>query len=95
MKASSPTITVFVLFLVLLLSGVHISKAVTCDVTQLSPCLGAITSSSTPSSLCCTRIQNQKPCLCRYLKNPFLSQYVNSPGAKKVASYCRVPYPNC
>lgn len=81
--------------LVLLLVEAHISVAVTCSAIQLSPCLGAITSNSAPSTLCCSRIREQKPCLCTYLKNPTLRNYVNSPGAKKVARTCGVPYPKC
>lgn len=81
--------------LVLLLAEAHISVAVTCSAIQLSPCLSAITSKSAPSKLCCSRIRQQKPCLCTYLKNPTLRNYVNSPGAKKVANTCGVPYPKC
>ncbi|XP_028784390.1 non-specific lipid-transfer protein 2-like [Neltuma alba] len=73
----------------------HMAEAVTCSPAALSPCIGAITSSSPPSSQCCQKLKEQKPCLCGYLKNPSLRQYVNSPGAKKVASTCGVPTPSC
>ncbi|KAF3646541.1 Non-specific lipid-transfer protein 2 [Capsicum baccatum] len=93
MKAASK-LAVFIV-LVLLLAEAHVSLAVTCSAIQLSPCLSAITSNSAPSSLCCSRIREQKPCLCNYLKNPMLRNYVNSPGAKKVARTCGSPYPKC
>ncbi|KAK4375526.1 hypothetical protein RND71_006203 [Anisodus tanguticus] len=92
MKGASKFVLVMTV-LVLLLAEAHISLAATCSPVQLSPCLGAIRSSSPPSKLCCSKIKQQKPCLCQYLKNPTLKKYVNSPGAKKVARSCGVPYP--
>ncbi|CAN4098280.1 unnamed protein product [Withania somnifera] len=94
MNKASKLVRVTVLVL-LLLAEAHISLAATCNPVQLSPCLGAISSSSPPTKLCCSRIKQQKPCLCQYLKNPNLKKYVNSPGAKKVARSCGVPYPRC
>lgn len=94
MKRESKVMLVAMLVL-MLLGESHISLAATCSPVQLSPCLGAIRSSSPPSKLCCTKIKQQKPCLCQYLKNPTLKKYVNSPGAKKVARSCGVPYPRC
>ncbi|XP_019436691.1 PREDICTED: non-specific lipid-transfer protein 2-like [Lupinus angustifolius] len=83
-------------FLVLLLaSEVQVSMAVTCSPVQLSPCASAITSSSAPSNLCCSRIKEQKPCLCQYLKNPNLKKFVNTPNARRVASTCGTPFPRC
>ncbi|RDX97152.1 hypothetical protein CR513_20108, partial [Mucuna pruriens] len=71
------------------------AEGVTCSPVELSPCLGAITSSSPPTSTCCQKVREQRPCLCGYLKNPSLRQYVNSPGSRRVASSCGVPFPNC
>ncbi|KAJ9147324.1 hypothetical protein P3X46_029502 [Hevea brasiliensis] len=79
----------------MLLTEVRLSNAVTCNPVQLSSCLPAISSSTAPSSTCCSKLREQKPCLCGYLKNPNLKQYVNSPGARKVANACGVPLPNC
>ncbi|XP_034712005.1 non-specific lipid-transfer protein 2-like [Vitis riparia] len=81
--------------LVLLLAEAHITVAVTCSPTELSSCVGAITSSTPPSKLCCSKIKEQKPCLCQYLKNPNLKKFVNSPNARKVASTCGTPIPKC
>ncbi|XP_028775892.1 non-specific lipid-transfer protein 2-like [Neltuma alba] len=64
----------------------HMAEAVTSSPAARSPCIGAITSSSPPSSQCCQKLKEQKRCLCGYLKNPSLRQYVNSSGAKKVSS---------
>ncbi|KAG4914391.1 hypothetical protein JHK87_051948 [Glycine soja] len=69
------------------------AEAVTCSPVELSPCLGAITSSSPPSTTCCQKVREQRPCLCGYLKNPSLRPYVNSPGSRRVASSCGVPFP--
>ncbi|KAL1318954.1 hypothetical protein HN51_071240 [Arachis hypogaea] len=70
-------------------------EAVTCSPLQLSPCLAAFTSDTPPSSTCCQRLKEQRPCLCGYLKNPSLRQYVNSPASRKIASSCGVPFPTC
>ncbi|KAI4352190.1 hypothetical protein L6164_006464 [Bauhinia variegata] len=70
-------------------------EAVNCSPLELSPCLGAITSNTPPSQTCCQKLREQKTCLCGYLKNPSLRQYVNSPGAKRVATKCQVAIPNC
>ncbi|KAK9091776.1 hypothetical protein Sjap_024953 [Stephania japonica] len=90
MKAPSyAALVVFVAIAVLVLGEGRVSMAATCDATQLTPCLGAITSNSPPSALCCSRLRSQRPCLCSYLRNPFLGRYVNSPNARKVANTCK------
>ncbi|KAG5233953.1 hypothetical protein OIU76_000779 [Salix suchowensis] len=70
-------------------------EAVTCSPAQLSSCVSAITSSTPPSKLCCSKIKEQKPCLCQYLKNPNLQRLINTPNARKVASTCGTPFPKC
>ncbi|KAK9065268.1 hypothetical protein SSX86_016651 [Deinandra increscens subsp. villosa] len=79
----------------LVLATSHVSMAVTCNPTQLAPCASAFSSSSPPSKLCCSKLKQQKPCLCKYIKNPSLRSYVTSPNAKKVARTCRVAVPKC
>ncbi|KAL5726549.1 hypothetical protein ACHQM5_009587 [Ranunculus cassubicifolius] len=81
--------------LILLISLVNGSMAATCDATQLSPCLSAMMSATPPSRACCTKLKSQQPCLCQYMKNPSLKQYINENNAKRVASSCGVTYPNC
>nr|KYP44018.1 Non-specific lipid-transfer protein 2 [Cajanus cajan]KYP58544.1 Non-specific lipid-transfer protein 2 [Cajanus cajan] len=87
----------FALVLVGMLVVEVIPKAdsVTCNVVEFNPCLGAITSSSPPSTACCRKIREQRPCLCGYLQNPTLRLYVNSPGARRVVSSCGIPFPSC
>ncbi|KAJ8773080.1 hypothetical protein K2173_028257 [Erythroxylum novogranatense] len=92
MKASYAAIGTL---LVLLMAEAELTMAVTCNPFQLSPCAAAITSGAPPSPLCCTRLKEQKPCLCQYLKDPRFGSYVNSPNAKKVASTCRASNPKC
>ncbi|KAL2896552.1 Non-specific lipid-transfer protein 2 [Bienertia sinuspersici] len=57
---------------------------------ELSPCGPAIMSNQPPSNACCAKLQEQKPCLCGYAKNPNLKSYVDSPNAKRMASACKV-----
>ncbi|KAI7736550.1 hypothetical protein M8C21_018025 [Ambrosia artemisiifolia] len=84
------------LVLVVILAGSAVNTtAVTCSVSELSPCLPSFTSSVPPSSQCCSKLKEQKPCLCGYIKNPSLKQYITSPNAKKVSSTCGVPIPKC
>ncbi|BAU00915.1 hypothetical protein VIGAN_11005400 [Vigna angularis var. angularis] len=71
------------------------AEGVTCSPVELSPCLAAITSSSPPSTLCCQKVREQRPCLCGYLQNPSLKNYVNSPGSRRVATSCGIPFPTC
>ncbi|TMW88306.1 hypothetical protein EJD97_018731 [Solanum chilense] len=92
MKKGSSFIAIL---LVLFVSELLVTEAVTCSVTELVPCAAAIMSSQPPSKECCNKLKEQKPCLCGYLKNPSLKQYVNSPNAKKVAKTCGVSTPSC
>ncbi|KAL5161260.1 putative non-specific lipid-transfer protein AKCS9 [Glycine soja] len=91
MKASR--IALFTLVVLLFVAEVQVSKAVTCSPVQLSACVSAITSSTPPSNLCCSKIKEQKPCLCQYLKNPNLKKFVDSPNARRVANTCGTPFP--
>ncbi|KAK0595914.1 hypothetical protein LWI29_011057 [Acer saccharum] len=88
-------LSMVVVMVVVLSSEVRVAKAVTCNPTELSPCMAAITSSAPPSSTCCSKVREQRPCLCGYIKDPNLKQYVNSPNARKVVSTCGVSYPQC
>ncbi|CDO98408.1 unnamed protein product [Coffea canephora] len=94
MKAS-PFNTIGAVLMLLLLVEANVSEAVTCNPNELNPCAGAIGSSSPPSSQCCSKIKEQKPCLCQYVKNPTFKQFVASPSAQKVAKTCGVPIPKC
>ncbi|XP_050235596.1 non-specific lipid-transfer protein 2-like [Mercurialis annua] len=95
MKASSSYVAVCTLLVLLLAEAQVTMAAVPCNPTQLSSCVNAITSNTKPSALCCSKIKEQKPCLCTYLKNPNLGKFINTPNARRVASTCGTPYPKC
>ncbi|KAJ4707053.1 non-specific lipid-transfer protein 2 [Melia azedarach] len=94
-SVAAVSFVVVLLVAVAALSELRVAEAVTCNPTQLSPCVGAITSSAPPSRACCDKLREQRPCLCGYLRDPNLKQFVNSPNARKVSSTCGVPYPQC
>ncbi|XP_022895426.1 non-specific lipid-transfer protein 2-like [Olea europaea var. sylvestris] len=85
----------YLVAVVLLLGELHVNEAVTCNASELNPCATAIASGLPPSAACCSKLWEQQPCLCGYLKDPALKQYVNSPNARKVVSSCGVPTPSC
>ena len=94
-KLSYVVVVVMVILMAVLLGEAPVAEAVTCSPLELSPCVGAITSSQPPSRTCCDKVREQRPCLCGYLKDPNLRQYVNSPNSRRVASTCGVPIPTC
>ncbi|OWM84645.1 non-specific lipid-transfer protein 2-like [Punica granatum] len=89
------TPALFITVAVLLLAAAAAPKAVavTCDAKELLACLPAFEGSPTPSSECCSKLKEQQPCLCGYLKDPNLKKYWGSPKAKTIADACGVPYP--
>ncbi|KGN53818.1 hypothetical protein Csa_014950 [Cucumis sativus] len=78
-----------------LLTGARVADAITCNTMGLSPCIGAMTSTAPPSTTCCSKLREQQPCFCQYMKNPSLGGYVKSARAKAIISSCGVPYPKC
>ncbi|CAK9150671.1 unnamed protein product [Ilex paraguariensis] len=86
---------VAVVVVVLVMGEARVAVAVTCTPTELSPCAEAIKSPKPPSAECCKKLKEQIPCLCGYIKDPNLKQYVNSPNAQKVAKSCGVKVPTC
>ncbi|KAI9088577.1 hypothetical protein K1719_029691 [Acacia pycnantha] len=90
-----PYVKLIWVMLALFCAETEVSMAVTCNALQLSACASAITSSTPPTSLCCTKLKEQRPCLCGYMKNPNLQKLVNSPNARKVADACASPFPTC
>ncbi|KAL9269176.1 Non-specific lipid-transfer protein 2-like protein [Drosera capensis] len=80
---------------VLLLQQAAVTGAqVKCDPMQLSACATVILQSLPPSPECCTKLKEQRPCLCGYMKGPSLKPYIYSPGARKVTNSCGVAI-NC
>ncbi|OIW07387.1 hypothetical protein TanjilG_10222 [Lupinus angustifolius] len=84
-----------VLVLLLLMELSFKVDAVNCIPEELSPCFQAITRNLPPPSICCQKIREQIPCLCGYLKDPNLKQYISSPGARRISTSCGVPNPTC
>ncbi|XP_022775543.1 non-specific lipid-transfer protein 2-like [Durio zibethinus] len=96
MPYDNVAVLIYVVMVLVLIGKAQVSMAaVTCNALQLSPCASAITSSTPPSPLCCSKLKEQRPCLCNYVKDPNLQKLVNSPNARKVASICGSPFPNC
>ncbi|PON86976.1 Bifunctional inhibitor/plant lipid transfer protein/seed storage helical domain containing protein [Trema orientale] len=90
-------VALFVMLLIVLLENIEVSKAeqVNCSTLELGACADAMMSNSPPTALCCSKLKEQTPCLCQYIKDPSLEQFVNSPNAKKVFSTCGVQFPTC
>ncbi|AED94274.1 putative bifunctional inhibitor/plant lipid transfer protein/seed storage helical [Arabidopsis thaliana] len=68
---------------------------VTCDATQLSSCVTAVSTGAPPSTDCCGKLKEHETCLCTYIQNPLYSSYVTSPNARKTLAACDVAYPTC
>ncbi|KAJ7971244.1 Non-specific lipid-transfer protein [Quillaja saponaria] len=73
----------------------YTAEGVTCSLKELSPCLPVITSSATPSALCCQKVREQGPCFCGYVSNPTLGPSLNSPRVRRGLSTCGVTIPTC
>ncbi|OAY57106.1 hypothetical protein MANES_02G070900v8 [Manihot esculenta] len=73
----------------------QVGSAVTCSPSEVTVCLPAVAMSKPPSAACCRKSREQRPCLCGYLKNPNLKQFISSLGDRRVARVCGVPYPTC
>ncbi|KAF7114844.1 hypothetical protein RHSIM_RhsimUnG0075900 [Rhododendron simsii] len=99
MKASQINVVLAAVVLVVLLGyEAEVSMAaaaVTCNHSQLDSCAHPILFGTPPSKLCCTKMKQQKPCFCKYVKDPSLKKYIKSPNAKKTAKTCGVPVPKC
>ncbi|GKD31426.1 non-specific lipid-transfer protein 2-like protein [Tanacetum coccineum] len=81
--------------LVVLMCQVPCMDAANCNYLELVACAGAITSPQPPSKDCCSKVKQQKPCFCGYLRNPQLRQYVTPEEARRVARQCGVTLPRC
>ncbi|XP_057809421.1 non-specific lipid-transfer protein 2-like [Salvia miltiorrhiza] len=82
------------LFVVVVMAALaHETAAVSCIPTELLPCLAAISSGGAPSAECCSKLKEQQPCFCQYIKNPQYRPYIDTPNAKKVAAACDVTIP--
>ncbi|RAL41501.1 hypothetical protein DM860_010295 [Cuscuta australis] len=61
----------------------------------LLPCLPAFTSTVSPPPECCKELKEQEPCYCKYMKDPNLQKYLDSPNGKNVAKACTLTIPKC
>ncbi|KAK1387952.1 hypothetical protein POM88_016130 [Heracleum sosnowskyi] len=66
MRVSYPAM--FFVFVLLLTAGSVLAG--NCNPAMLSPCLNAFVGPSQPSKSCCTRLHQQKSCLCQYVRDP-------------------------
>lgn len=94
-KGSSIFAILLAATLVILLSELSMVKAVTCNVSELSSCAPAIIAGQPPSAECCTKLKEQVPCFCQYMKDPKYKPYIDSPNARKTAQACNVIIPKC
>ncbi|WOH15516.1 hypothetical protein DCAR_0935057 [Daucus carota subsp. sativus] len=93
-KSGAAVLIMFVITTLVISPSRCAAAAVTCNAVELSPCANAITSATTtPTPMCCSKLKEQTPCLCNYMKNPFLQKFINSPNARKVADTCGTPFP--
>ncbi|EOA15675.1 hypothetical protein CARUB_v10006242mg [Capsella rubella] len=65
----------------------------TCAVEDLQVCKSAVTTESPPSMECCAKLKEEQSCICDYLKDPSVSQYITA--AKRVLAACDIPLPSC
>ncbi|KAI3747785.1 hypothetical protein L6452_10438 [Arctium lappa] len=98
MKMKAPTNITMVVFMVaamMVLITIPGTAAVNCNYMELVPCADAISSSQAPSAACCSKVKEQRPCFCGYLRDPNLRQFVSPATAQRVASQCGVSIPQC
>ncbi|KAK9071399.1 hypothetical protein SSX86_009968 [Deinandra increscens subsp. villosa] len=81
--------------MVVLMDEIPGATAANCNYMELVPCGDAITSGRKPSNACCSKIREQRPCFCGYLRNPALRQFVSPATARRVAGQCGVSVPQC
>ncbi|GMH27209.1 hypothetical protein Nepgr_029052 [Nepenthes gracilis] len=74
----------------MLLEEAVLTHAVTCNPSALSPCAAALLSPAPPSTTCCARLREQRPCLCGYYRNPSLKKYLSGNGSRKIAAACGI-----
>ncbi|PON77519.1 Bifunctional inhibitor/plant lipid transfer protein/seed storage helical domain containing protein [Parasponia andersonii] len=90
-------IVVVVVVVVSIMDKPRVATAVViCSPVEMDPCKEAIAMTASPSSICCQKVREQRPCLCGYLNDPNLRPTINSPNARRVASICGVElFPTC
>ncbi|KAF5737735.1 non-specific lipid-transfer protein 2-like [Tripterygium wilfordii] len=66
-----------------------------CNPLSMSDCGGAILFGGPPTKRCCIELNSQGKCLCEYLRDPTLKQYINNPNSKRISTECGVATPVC
>uniref|UniRef100_A0A7N1A700 Bifunctional inhibitor/plant lipid transfer protein/seed storage helical domain-containing protein n=1 Tax=Kalanchoe fedtschenkoi TaxID=63787 RepID=A0A7N1A700_KALFE len=51
------------------------AESVRCSPLELVSCLPSVTSSAPPRPLCCSKLKEEEPCLCGFMKNPAFVKY--------------------
>ncbi|XP_010550264.1 PREDICTED: non-specific lipid-transfer protein 2-like [Tarenaya hassleriana] len=74
-------------------------RAVNCNPMELSPCVEAMTlaaagEATVPPVMCCRKLREQRPCMCGFINDPNLRQFIGSPVAMAVAASCGRPHPH-
>ncbi|WCJ25325.1 hypothetical protein M5689_007218 [Euphorbia peplus] len=75
--------------------GAERAEAVICSSVELNVCLPAIVMAEAPSSACCRKSLEQRPCYCEYLRDPNLKQFFSNQADRILAKACGLPYPVC
>ncbi|KAK7308256.1 hypothetical protein VNO77_41858 [Canavalia gladiata] len=84
------------IMLSVLLAGIKVLMAESCNIMELVPCANAFTTSTLPSPECCERLKEQQSCICQYMNDPTLVNFINTPNAKLISDTCGSPIPsNC
>lgn len=66
-----------------------------CDITELRPCLPAVTSPAQPTEICCSKLKSQTQCFCKYLKDPAFSHFATPEVTQKLTTACGIKIPKC
>ncbi|KAI3519312.1 hypothetical protein L1887_08341 [Cichorium endivia] len=59
-----------------------------CSDMELMPCGVAISSSQAPTSDCCTKVTQQSPCFCGYIRDPSYRQFISLATTERVVRQC-------
>ncbi|GMN38635.1 hypothetical protein TIFTF001_007875 [Ficus carica] len=78
--------------LVVLLGRTELSEAVHCDFDKRGMCSDEMTSNVPPTALCCSKLKQQKHCLCHYIKDPVFGKTINSPNSMKMFASCQIMF---
>ncbi|KAK1433238.1 hypothetical protein QVD17_10147 [Tagetes erecta] len=78
----------------ILLANTGLVKGVDCNPSFLDPCVPAFKDPKAQvSDACCDNLEEKKPCICVWYKDPETSNYFKMPGANHVSTSCGVEFP--